>query len=666
MPDSPDQNPDVGPRPFEANATDRARFFGRERETNEIVSLIRGHPVVLAYAQSGAGKTSLFNVRVAPALQGNGFNVLPLARVLGAAPEGVDPASVTNLYIFNALLHLDPEAEPESLMSTTLADFLAARPRGTDDEGHLVPRALIFDQFEELFTLITDRGSAAQFAFFDQVAAALAADPLLRVVFVIREDYLAQLDPFARQLPERLRTRFRLERLREPAALEAVQGPLVDADRTFAPGVAERLVQELLQVRAVSAGGEAVAVTGPYVEPVQLQVVCVTLWSSLPAATTVIDEGHLRDFGDVDRALRTFYRDALGAATGASSVDEPTLRRWFGSTLITTMGTRGTVYRDEESTGGISNAAIDVLEGQHLIRAEYRAGTRWYELSHDRCIGPILADNEAWDSKRRAGATHPLARPAREWQRLGSDEDALLRGKRLAEATAWSAAHPAELDELERSFLDASQALKEREQVARRRLRRRIASLVVGLAIGLVLTGLAAWQWQDADRARSDAQRAVGVAEAAQAQAEVLRMGAEQAEDAAKALLVLEVDEGRSCAPTLLSPSRGDVLDNGRRDRTDGIIWRFSWSLCAQAVRYRLVVQSATASFPVVMEEALFNGEEVSEDPVYVFDSPDGFIINERRMGWTWEVTAIFERDVEGPPATGTFDVEPLDTDPPG
>ena len=41
MPDSPDQNPDVGPRPFEANATDRARFFGRERETNEIVSLIR-------------------------------------------------------------------------------------------------------------------------------------------------------------------------------------------------------------------------------------------------------------------------------------------------------------------------------------------------------------------------------------------------------------------------------------------------------------------------------------------------------------------------------------------------------------------------------------------------------------------------------------------------
>ena len=205
-------------------------------------------------------------------------------------------------------------------------------------------------------------------------------------------------------------------------------------------------------------------------------------------------------------------------------MDEPTLRRWFGSTLITTMGTRGTVYRDEESTGGISNAAIDVLEGQHLIRAEYRAGTRWYELSHDRCIGPILADNEAWDSKRRAGATHPLARPAREWQRLSSDEDALLRGKRLAEATVWSAAHPAELDELERSFLDVSQALKEREQVARRRLRRRIASLVVGLAIGLVLTGLATWQWQDADRARSDAQRAVGVAEAAQAQAEVLRM----------------------------------------------------------------------------------------------------------------------------------------------
>ena len=67
--DGHEPNPYVGPRPFERNDEDRIRFFGRDQETNEIVSLIFGHPLVLVYAESGAGKTSLFNTAVAPALE---------------------------------------------------------------------------------------------------------------------------------------------------------------------------------------------------------------------------------------------------------------------------------------------------------------------------------------------------------------------------------------------------------------------------------------------------------------------------------------------------------------------------------------------------------------------------------------------------------------------
>ena len=61
--------------------------------------------------------------------------------------------------------------------------------------------------------------------FFKQIAEALNNNPHLRIVFVIREDYLAQLDPFSRILPEKLRPRFRLERLRKNAALQAIKGP---------------------------------------------------------------------------------------------------------------------------------------------------------------------------------------------------------------------------------------------------------------------------------------------------------------------------------------------------------------------------------------------------------------------------------------------------------
>jgi len=72
--------PYVGPRPFER--TDQSIFFGRNREANDLLSLIIAHPVVLLYAQSGAGKTSLLNAKLIPMLEEKRFEVLPIARVL--------------------------------------------------------------------------------------------------------------------------------------------------------------------------------------------------------------------------------------------------------------------------------------------------------------------------------------------------------------------------------------------------------------------------------------------------------------------------------------------------------------------------------------------------------------------------------------------------------
>ena len=35
------------------------------------------------------------------------------------------------------------------------------------------------------------------------------------------------------------------------------------------------------------------------------------------------------------------------------------------------------------------NAVVRSLEDQHLLKAEHRWGTRWYELQHDRLIEPL-------------------------------------------------------------------------------------------------------------------------------------------------------------------------------------------------------------------------------------------------------------------------------------
>jgi hypothetical protein len=216
--------PYVGPRPFEREHQNL--FFGRSREANELVSLVIAHRTVLLYAPSGAGKSSLINAGLSPLLEREGFEILPSARVQGALPQGVPTHGIANIYVFNVLLNwAEPDVDPAQLAQLSLVDFLGSRKHLKDEIGLERPRLLIFDQFEELFTSYSERWQDRE-GFFRQVNHALVADPLLRVIFSMREDYLGQLDGYSQLLPERPQTRLRLARLGRAAALAAIIQPL--------------------------------------------------------------------------------------------------------------------------------------------------------------------------------------------------------------------------------------------------------------------------------------------------------------------------------------------------------------------------------------------------------------------------------------------------------
>jgi tetratricopeptide (TPR) repeat protein len=429
--------PYVGPRPFERE--ERQRFFGREREASELLSRVIAHPAVLLYSQSGAGKTSLLNASLIPLLEKEGFEILPTARVRGLGAKDIPSEEIPNLYVFNVLMSwAGSKADPQSLAKMSIADFLNSEERPVGREGMPAPRVAVFDQFEELFTFYPERWNERQ-NFFEQVSEALERDRLMRITFVMREDYIAELDPFVSVLPEKLRTRFRLERLREEAALEAVTEPLDGTGYSFAPGVAEQLVNNLLKVPVETAAGVA-TVTGEFVEPVQLQVVCQTLWQKLDhSVSKEITLDQLKAFGDVDLALSGFYETAILTVSAEAGLNEGLLRRWFEHTLITPSGTRGTVFRGREETGGIPNAAVDKLVDQHLIRGELRGGARWYELTHDRLIEPIITSNHQW-MLQRSGAEQTrqrLEKRAAEWVRSGRPKNGLLDEAELLEARRW-------------------------------------------------------------------------------------------------------------------------------------------------------------------------------------------------------------------------------------
>lgn len=490
-------NPYVGPRPFERS--DRHNFYGRSREARELLSLILAERAVLFYAPSGAGKTSLINTMIIPGLEEEGFNPLPVTRVGSALPPGINPAEVENIFTFSALMGLvGNELPPAALLGQTLPLFLPRYCAGVGDRESRPP-LLILDQFEEIFTRHRERAQDIR-GFFEQVAEALREIPALGVLFVMSEERLARIDPYAPLFPWRLRTRFRMERLDRDAALEAIRMPAQNAGCPFDEGVAERLVDNLRRIRiqppGEATGHEEEEVLGPFVEPVQLQVVCSQLWENLPEQEDyAIQWNEVEEFGDVDRALMDFYEKGLARCVRETGVSERELRRWFGEQLITPMHTRGLVWRGEHNTAGLPNAAVDCLEAQLLIHAEMRGGVNWYEISHDRLIDPILRSNQEWELSRQT----PLRLAARRWKESG-DPGILYRGRTLEEALAWVHAYPAEVEPYEQEFLEAALGA-ERARIRRRNLQ--IVAAITALVVIIVVSTLAGIAYRASRIARS-------------------------------------------------------------------------------------------------------------------------------------------------------------------
>lgn len=263
-------SPYVGPRSIGIGEP----IYGRDRETAELVDTLISARIVLLYSPSGAGKSSLVAAGVTPALSERGFGVLPPLRV-GADPLGAPG----NRYIRSVAQSIaearglpDPMANG-SFGDAGLAEWVSSCRDDLVDDGEDL--CLVLDQFEEIFTLDpTDQVEKRE--FFTELGR-LMRDRSTWVLVSMREDFIAQLDPYLALIPTRFNTRYRLDLLDVESAREAVRRPALNAGAEFTVEAAARLVDDLRRVQ-VRRGDEVSLELGPHVEPVQLQVVCRRLW----------------------------------------------------------------------------------------------------------------------------------------------------------------------------------------------------------------------------------------------------------------------------------------------------------------------------------------------------------------------------------------------------
>ena len=393
-----EQNPWLGLVSFTEET--RGYFHGREEEAAELGRRVQRKLLTVLFGQSGLGKTSILQAGLVPRLRPEGF--CPVYVRLDYDPHSPPPSEQIKRAVFRATEAAGSWTQSGTAVTgETLWEFLHHRDDVLRDAGGrtLIP-ILIFDQFEEIFTLAQsdDAGRKRAQEFLADLADLVENRPPValearidrdeadasrfdfaradyRILISLREDYLAHLEGLKGQMPSVTQNRMRLARMTGTQALSAVQRP---APHLVSEAVAESIVRFV-------AGGAALGVAE--VEPSLLSLICRELNNTRLAQGRAEISADLLA-GSRDTILAEFYERALA--------DQPAgVREFIEDEMLTDSGFRESVgeerVRKALAAAGAPESALAQLVDRRLLRAEDRLDQRRVEITHDVLCSVISA-----------------------------------------------------------------------------------------------------------------------------------------------------------------------------------------------------------------------------------------------------------------------------------
>jgi WD40 repeat protein len=206
---------------------DREIFFGRDSEIEELYQRVFDSKLLLVYGISGTGKSSLIHCGLANKFRETDWLPLVIRRgwnIIESMAAVIKAALIT----------------PLTCKFTNPADFKkGVRSLYLD---HYKPVFFIFDQFEELFIF----GDKEERRVFIQIVKSLIESDLqCRLIFVIREEYMAGVTEFEKYVPAFFANRVRIEKMSHVNALEAIKEPCRVFNISVEDGFAESLLEKL-------------------------------------------------------------------------------------------------------------------------------------------------------------------------------------------------------------------------------------------------------------------------------------------------------------------------------------------------------------------------------------------------------------------------------------
>ncbi len=368
-------------------------FFGRESEIEELLRLIQRETLTVLFGRSGTGKSSLLHAGVIPRLRSGMY--FPVMLRLNFADPDLDPVEQVKAITLAAALigRFDVESRVREGVTPTLWEFFHYTDFWGPRNDRLTP-LLIFDQFEEAFTIGKDQRQASDFLGqladlaenrvplvveqrVKQSAERVTIDagaPTYKIVVSLREDFVSRLDQLRPILPAIMRNRMGLLPLDGARALEVI----VNSGK---PWVNESVAQDIVAALAGETGEAQSAVGQAEIEPAYLSVMCHELFRRMVELghESISTELVAKERGEILGAMYERSFEGLG---------EP-VRLFVEDRLLTPSGFRGTLPLSEALSEGVSLGDLEILVDRRLLRFEDRLGTRHVELSHDLLTGVV-------------------------------------------------------------------------------------------------------------------------------------------------------------------------------------------------------------------------------------------------------------------------------------
>ncbi len=406
-----------GAQPFADTHLSRKLFSGRDHEAVSLTHQILANRLVVLFARSGLGKTSLLNAGVVEPLRAQGL--LPLTIRLNDVEHGA-------LASFYAGVRSGcPQQGVEFLAGDDRSLWHFFKTAEFWQGDLLLEPVLILDQFEEIFTLQSEE---QRNAFIDQLSylvrgvrpkladGADGADdkalsdtpPRVKIVLSMREDFLANVEELSDRIPEILDNRFRLLPLTRANAAQAIDRPSKVEDPALATPPfrigedAKEMILDFLQLRVGNSRSPAAA----QIEPFQLQLICQYLEESQQqrtdkSASQVLSAGDIGGEASLRRITKNFYRRQL---LTVPFWQRRRVRALCSESLISPGGRR---LRLEESEitrlTGVKAKTLNLLVERRLLRVEPSDTGAYYELSHDSLVAPVLESRRVWFLLRTLG-----------------------------------------------------------------------------------------------------------------------------------------------------------------------------------------------------------------------------------------------------------------------